>query len=398
MLSDHPLALTLAALAVLPLIVVVWRFRHTVSLDAYAVRAGADAPLVSVIIPARNEAHNIARCVRSIAASGYTPLEVIVVDDHSEDGTGAIVRAIAAEQEASLSASPRSARITVIDAPPLPTGWFGKQWACHNGALAARGTLLCFTDADTVHGPELLPRSVTALEQRGASLFSIAGRQEMGSFWEKVVQPVVFSILLSRYGGMETMSASTDPIDKIANGQFILVRRDHYERLGGHESVRGHVAEDLRLAQRFTEAGLGAHMVLAREHMSTRMYTSLSEIRRGWGKNVYAAGRDTLRLGPVGRRVLPWVFPIPALLPVVPVVVLALALAGVLGSGALVFGAIVTGVNLLYWMGVYHFSQLSPLWAIAYPLGCVVFASICAEAAMRGMRVGWKGRSYDMID
>jgi chlorobactene glucosyltransferase len=391
MIASHPLAFTLAVLAVLPIFVTVWRFRHTVSLDVYAPRSGVDAPQVSVVIPARNEAHNIERCVRSVLASVYAPLEVIVVDDHSTDGTGAIGRRIAAEPA-------NAGRLHVIDAPPLPSGWFGKQWACHTGAAAARGSLLCFTDADTAHGPELLGRSVTALEQRGASLFTVAGRQEMVSFWEKVVQPVVFSILLSRYGGLETMSRSTDPINKIANGQFLLVRRDHYERLGGHESVRGHVAEDLRLAQRFTEAGLGAHMVLAREHMRTRMYTSLSEIRRGWGKNVYAAGRDTMRLGPVGRRVLPWVFPIPALLPVVPVVILLLALSGVLDDGALLFGGVVTGVSLIYWMSVYGFAQLSPLWAFAYPLGCLVFAGICAEAAMRGMRVGWKGRTYHMID
>ncbi|MFN0097996.1 MAG: glycosyltransferase [Gemmatimonadaceae bacterium] len=391
MIASHPLAFALALLAVLPIFVVVWRFRRTVSLDAYALHTGADAPLVSVIIPARDEAHNIERCVRSVLAGAYHALEVIVVDDHSTDGTGAIVRRIASE--------PASAgRVRLIDAPTLPVGWFGKQWACHTGAAVARGTLLCFTDADTAHGPELLARSVTALEQRGASLFTIAGRQEMGSFWEKVVQPVVFSVMLSRYGGLETMSESTDPIHKIANGQFILVRRDHYDRLGGHESVRGHVAEDLRLAQRFTEAGLGAHMVLARSHMRTRMYTSLGEIRRGWGKNIFAAGRDTLRLGPVGRRVLPWIFPIPALLPVIPVLILALAIAGVLGEGALLFGAVVTGASLLYWIGVYGFAQLSPLWALTYPLGCLVFAGICAEAAIRGTRVGWKGRTYDMVD
>lgn len=391
MIASHPLAFGLALLAVLPILGVAWRFRRSVSLDVYALRTGAGAPLVSVIIPARDEAHNIERCVRSVLACAYAPLDVIVVDDHSTDRTGDIVRRIASEPTS-------GGRLRVIDAPPLPGGWFGKQWACHTGAAVARGSLFCFTDADTVHGPELIARSVTALEQRGASLFTIAGRQELGSFWEKVVQPVVFSILLTRYGGLETMSESTDPIDKIANGQFLLVRRDHYERLGGHESVRGHVGEDLRLAQRFTEAGLGSHMVLAREHMSTRMYTSLGEIRRGWGKNVYAAGRDTLRLGPVGRRVLPWVFPLPALLPVVPVMILALALAGVLDEGALLFGAVVTGVSLLYWVAVYRFAQLSPLWALTYPLGCLVFAGICAEAAMRGLRVGWKGRTYDIVD
>jgi len=375
-------ALVLAGLAILPLVVVVWRFRRSMSLDAYAERLEADAPLVSVIVPARNEAHNIARCVRSILATRYPAVEVIVVDDHSQDGTAAIARRLT----------------TVIDAPPLPEGWFGKQWACHQGARAARGSLLCFTDADTTHGPELLTRSVTALEQRQASLFTVAGRQEMGSFWEKVVQPVVFSALLARYGGLETMSASMDPLNKIANGQFLLVRRDHYERMGGHEAVRGHVAEDLRLAQRFTAAGLRVHMVLAREHLHTRMYTSLAEIRRGWGKNVYAAGRDTMRLGPLGRRLLPWFFPVPALLPLLPLVLLGLASAGVFGAGVWWFAAIVSAANLLFYMGVYRFSQLHPLWALLHPLGCVVFAWICAEAAARGLRVSWKDRTYDMVD
>src|SRR5205807_584050 len=119
----------------------------------------------------------------------------------------------------------RDARVRVIDAPPLEPGWFGKQWACAAGAREARGSLLLFTDADTRHASDLLPRAVSALLERHADLLSIAGHQEMHSFWERVLQPQVFGILSARYGGMETVSNATRPENVIANGQFILVRR-----------------------------------------------------------------------------------------------------------------------------------------------------------------------------
>lgn len=401
-MSEHWVAIGLALAWCALIVLVVWRFTDTVSLNEYAAAAPADAPLVSVIIPARNEAHNIAGCLRSVLASEYPALEVIVVDDHSTDGTGEIARAIAAEDvaqrrvpgEARASRQP-SARVRVIAAPDLAPGWFGKQWACQAGARIATGSLLCFTDADTAHGPELIPRSINALLTRKSDLFTVAGRQEMLSFWEKVMQPTVFTLLLARYGGLESMSRSTDPLDKIANGQFIIVRREPYERIGGHAAVRGHVAEDLRLAQVFTEQGLASHMVLAREHLSTRMYSSLAEIRRGWGKNLYAGGRDTLPLGPITRRLLPFIFPLPALLPLVPTVVLVLALLGVLGTGALWFGAIAGTVNLLFWCGLYAFTGLNPLWGLTHPLASVVFSGICAEAAWKGSQVEWKGRRYE---
>ncbi len=401
-MSEHWVAIGLGLAWCALIVLVIWRFRDTRSLNEYSPTPPTDAPRVSVIIPARNEAHNIARCLRSVLASEYPALDVIVVDDHSNDGTGDIARAIAAEDVArrripgeSRASRQPAPRVRVLPAPDLAPGWFGKQWACQAGAEMATGSLLCFTDADTAHGPELITRSVNAMLARGADLFTVAGRQEMVSFWEKVVQPSVFALLLSRYGGLEAMSRSTRPRAKIANGQFMLVRRAPYERLGGHAAVRGHVAEDLRLAQLFTEQGLAMHMVLAREHLSTRMYTSLAEIRRGWGKNVYAGGRDTFPSGPVMRFILPFIFPLPALVPLVPTVILVLALFGVLGSGALWFGAIAGAVNLLFWIGLYAFSGLNPLWGLLHPLACAVFAAICTEAAWKGSRVEWKGRRYE---
>lgn len=383
-MSVHAPSLFAGAVWITLLAAVMWRFRDSKLLDEYPSEAPENPPLVSVVLPARNEALNIDACLRSVLASTWPNLEVVVVDDHSEDGTGAIARRVAEAD----------ARVRVIEAPDLPEGWFGKQWACHTGARDARGAILCFIDADTRHGTELLARSVNALRARRSDLFTVAGRQEMRTFWEKVVQPVVFAILLLRYGGMERMSRSTRPRDKIANGQFLMITREAYDRSGGHAAVRDHVAEDLRLAQRFTEEGLAVHMVLAPEHLSTRMYTSLREIRKGWGKNVFAAGRDTVSSGAVMRLLFPFALPFAPLVAIVPMIAFLLGWSGLLGPEAIWFAAITAPAHLLFWVGIYAYSRVNPLWALLHPLGAVVFAWICAESAWRGSQVSWKGRAY----
>lgn len=394
MIAEHWPALMGAALWVGMIILVVVRFLNSKRLDEYPATIPANPPLVSVIIPARNEAHNIARCLTSVLSTTYPMMEVIVVDDHSTDGTGEIARRIA---NADVVNGFGFSRVRVMDAPPLPDGWFGKQWACHSGVQWAGGELLCFIDADTLHSSELLARSVNAMQQRGAALFTVAGHQEMGSFWEKVIQPFVFVILLARYGGLEAMSRSMNPYAKIANGQFMLIARTAYDAAGGHVALKTHVAEDLRMAQRFAELGMPAHMVLARDHMTTRMYTSFGEIRRGWGKNVYAGGRDALPLNAVTRVLLPFAFPFAPLVPLVPVLAACLAWLGVLGEfsdDALIFGSIGSAVSGLFWMGTYRYARLNPLWGLLYPVAAFVLSFIFAEAAWRGSKVAWKGRDY----
>ena len=147
---------------------------------------------------------------------------------------------------------------------------------------------MLFRSADTAHGPELLGRAMRALADRPADLISVMGRQELGTFWERLLMPQVFVVIISRYGGLEQMSRSTDPYEKIANGQFFLVRRNAYDRAGGHETVRDHVAEDLRIAQEVCRAGGAVHFLDGRGYLATRMYDGLGELIRGWEKNVYA--------------------------------------------------------------------------------------------------------------
>ena len=362
-----------------------WRSRDSCSLDDYSAATPPDAPLVSVVIPARDEARNIEQCLTAALASTWPTLEVLVVDDHSTDGTGARARAVAE----------RDPRARVLDNPPLPAGWMGKQWACWTGAQAARGAVLCFADADTTHAPDLIPRAVNALRARGAGLLSVAGRQEMGSFWERIVQPQVFAVIAGRYGGTERVSRSGRTVDKIANGQCLLMPRDVYDRVGGHAAVRDKVAEDLKLAQCTHAAGFPVHLLLGEAQLSTRMYTSLRELVGGWRKNVFAGGREAMPLGRLGRLIFPVLLLLPAFAQLWPLAVLLGAWAGLVADAVRIQAAMLAvGATVLFWAATYWRAGLSPLWALLFPVGAATYAFISLQAILRGSRVEWRGREY----
>jgi cellulose synthase/poly-beta-1,6-N-acetylglucosamine synthase-like glycosyltransferase len=364
--------------------VLVWRVRGAPELEAHDAAPPADPPLLSVIIPARDERRNIEPCVRSALASAWPRLEVVVVDDGSTDGTGDLARRLAAEDP----------RVRVVDTPPLPAGWFGKPWACTTGARAARGELLCFVDADTRQAPDLLPRAVAAMRAHDAGLLSVAGDQELGTLWERLVQPQVFTTIASRYGGVRQINESRRVWDKIANGQCILVRRDAYERAGGHAAVRDKVAEDLAIAQRFFVAGLRPTLVMGRAQLTTRMYTSLAELVRGWRKNIVAGSRDALPPFPGVGLLHPISVLLPPLFNLTPAAALALGAAGV-GPAWLGLAGLIAYVSFSLWWALVSRWHGVPAWyGVLHPLGAAVFLYIAAGAVLRGRRVAWKGREY----
>jgi chlorobactene glucosyltransferase len=369
---------------VLPPVIAILRALRSRHIDEYPVDV-ADPPFVSVIIPARNEATNIARCVHSVRASRYPKLEIIVVDDHSTDGTGDIARATA----------DGDSRIRIINNPDLPAGWFGKQWACENGAEAARGEILVFTDADTEHTPDLVGRVVNAMRDRHADLLTLAGNQEMHTFWERVIQPQLFAMISMRYGGTEHVSTTRRPADVIANGQFIAVNRDAYEAVGGHALVRDRVAEDLSMAQEFVRSGRRMALLIATDQFSTRMYSSLGEIVRGWRKNIYAGGKHAALGGAVGRALYPILLVTAPLIGLAPPVVLILSIAGVLSSAWLVWSAIVVAITLVFWCAIYAFMRAPVRYALLYPLGLAMLLYIAIGAVARGRNVEWKDRKYE---
>jgi hypothetical protein len=204
----------------------------------------------------------------------------------------------------------------------------------------------------------------------------------------------VFAIMFVRYGGTEVINESRHASEKIANGQCIFFARGEYEALGGHGAVYDKAAEDLAMAQLYFTTGRRAVVVLGMEQLSTRMYTSLRELIEGWGKNLYASGRDTAPFGAVGRILYPVLMLVPSLSVLVPPILLALSLMGVFGSGVLMWSAIVSAANLLWWIVIYAFLGLSPIYALLHPLGGAVLLYISLRALVRGRNVRWKERDY----
>ena len=381
---DIAVALAIASPWIVVPAVTMWRIRRSRDLAALPADPPPDAPLLSVVIPARDERRNIEACLRSVLGASYPALDVVVVDDRSSDGTGDVVRALSRED----------ARVRLIENPELPDGWFGKPWACTTGANAAKGEIICFTDADACHGPALVARAVREMQANRLDMLSVAGRQELGSFWERIVQPHVFWMLGTRYGGTEAVNRSRKVEDKIANGQCIFVRRDAYEAVGGHGAVREHVAEDVALAQHLFASGKRTALILGRDELTTRMYTSLREIMAGWRKNVFAGGREAMPFGRLGQVIFP------ALLLLMPILTLApplvLAGAAVVGAPALITiaAAIAVAAALATWAVVYRWMGVPVRYALLFPLGAAVFAVIALQAIGRGSRVEWKGRAY----
>ena len=394
-----PLSAASAALAAAPWVtaplVLAARFRSTPRLDDIdaAATVAAPTPRVSIVLPARNEAVHIAACIRSIRASTWPDLELVLVDDHSTDGTRALAREAAAGDP----------RVKIVNAPDLPAGWFGKQWACQSGAAHATGSLLLFTDADTRHAPDLVGRMVRMRERRGAELLSVAGHQEMGTVWERAVQPSVFTLILTRYGGADAIERATNPRDVVANGQCFMMSRRVYDAIGGHEAVRGYVAEDVMMAQAIQARGDRVSLALGIGQLSTRMYDGLGSLMKGWGKNMYAGGRHAMWWGAIGQQLYPLLllsFPLGVLMPFVALVWCAVAMATggtVIGavSAALLLWSALTSAAILVSFALANRLNGDPIRrALLAPLGGAIVLAICVSAIARGNNVRWKDRGY----
>ena len=342
--------------------------------------APATGTPASVIIPARNEAAVIETVVRSVLASSYRPLELLVVDDRSTDDTASIVQRLAEEDP----------RVRLIRGAPMPEGWYGKPWACVQGYRAARGDLLLFTDADTRHEPELLGRAVGALRQERAHLVTVAPRQRCVTFWERLVMPQVWLLLALRYHPSR-VNRATRARDVIANGQFILVPRESYEAVGTHQVVRGEVAEDLALAQVFQRAGRRIHFAFAERLMETRMYHSLPHLVEGWSKNMYLGGRRSFPENRVLRALVPVMLAAAFIFWLVPPVALALG-----GGGLVPAAGAATALSAVFWMTISSSMQIPAWYGLLYPLGALVGLYIGLRSTWRGARrVEWRGRVYE---
>jgi chlorobactene glucosyltransferase len=339
----------------------------------------ADDIGVSIIIPARNESATIETVVRSILASNYSTFELLVIDDRSTDDTAAKVAAIAAID----------ARLRLVEGAELPAGWLGKPWACHQGAEEATGRYLLFTDADTEHTPALLGHAIGAMERDTPDLLTLITHQHCVTFWERIVMPQILVPLGFRYPPSRVNRATT-PQQLVANGQFILVRREAYDGVGGHTAVRGEVVEDLALAQAFFRDGKRVRLMFASTLIATRMYRTFDELIEGWSKNLYLGARQSVGQHPLLRTLAPWTVVLALLFWLVPIIALAAGIATAAAKVAL-------GLSLLFWAVISVGMQIPVRYALGYPLGAAVAIWITLRSIRGGSRrVEWRGRTYQV--
>jgi glycosyltransferase involved in cell wall biosynthesis len=230
----------------------------------------AERPLVSVIVPARNEEVCLGRCLQSLVHQQGVEFEVMVVDDGSTDRTREIAQSFPG--------------VRIVDAGPVPPGWTGKNNAVWTGSKQARGAWLLFTDADTFHLPGSLARSVAEAQQQGAAMLSYSPEQEVRGFWEKAVMPVIFAELAATY----RPSQVSDPASPMAaaNGQYLLISRQAYDAVGGHATVGTNLLEDVALARLVKRSGRKICFRYGADAVRTRMYRSFEQLREGWTKNL----------------------------------------------------------------------------------------------------------------
>jgi chlorobactene glucosyltransferase len=350
---------------------------------------------VSVIVPARNEARDLGATIESLRGQRGVDLEVLIVDDHSVDETAAIARTHAA----------LDGRVRALSAPALPDGWCGKPHAQAYGASIATHPLLLFVDADVRFEPAAVASAVAELERRRVDLVTLIPATELGSFWERAVQPVMAAVIF--YG--VSFARVNDPADpqSMGIGAFLLVRRSAYDAAGGHLAIRDRIVDDYALADSVKRAGGTIWLADGGDLLSIRMYHSFAELWRGWSKNLYAGLRLPVRIR-VGRRervivkdrplvvlallwgylvstfVLPIALPIwVAMTPTHPAVALT------------TYG--VSAAFVVAWTSLCRRLGIGRAWALAVPLGASVVAAIALNSTWRA-RVGgglvWRGRRY----
>lgn len=335
-------------------------------------QGSGEPPVVSVVVPARNEEQCLGRCLESLAAQSGGAFEILVVDDGSTDRTRAIAESFTPVQ--------------VMDAGPLPPGWTGKNHAAWQGAQRARGKWLLFTDADTVHEPGSLGAAVKEAGQWDAALLSYSPRQEVAGFWERALMPVIFADLARTYPPRRVC----DPQSPVAaaNGQYLMIAREAYEAIGGHRAVAGSLLEDVALARLVKRAGRRLRFRYGGEAVRTRMYRSFAQMWEGWTKNLALLFEHPLRL---------------AALRSLEFLVIAGGVAAALGafrSGRGLAGSVALLIALAGWsifllrIRRAHFGATENTLAVCgLPLFALLLLRSRRQHGARGS-VAWKGRTY----
>jgi chlorobactene glucosyltransferase len=330
------------------------------------------SPMVSVLVPARNEQRSIAGCVQSLLEQDYPNYEVIVLDDQSSDGTRAILEQL----------SPSNPRLRLLDGKPIPGEISGKNWACVQLSREAKGDLLLFTDADTTHREHMLSSVVTTLLGENADLLTGFPRQEVHSWGERILVPF-FSWVILCFIPLSLAYRLNLSFLSSGVGQFMLFKREAYQAIGGHESVSASIVEDISLVRRIKSSKLRWRMIHLADLTSCRMYQDSREAIDGFSKNLFAV---------FDYRLIPFLFAFLWLLVLFWEPFILLANGEYSTQSELI--AICIGLAFLLWLLTYIDLGI-PLWlAFLYPLTILATVIVAGRSAIYSIRgySTWKGR------
>ncbi|HMF28495.1 MAG TPA: glycosyltransferase [Candidatus Cybelea sp.] len=337
-------------------------------------------PSLSIVVPARNEADRIERCVRSLLASRHPEFEVIVVDDQSTDATRAILDRIAENES----------RLRVVAGEPIPLGWIGKSWALTQGGRLARGTWLLFTDADTVHDGVAAASAQRYAIERRYDVLSLLTDQETVGWSERLLLPTILFVILLGVGALDDVNDPRKRDTAIFNGQYVLATREAYDAIGGHAAVRAEIAEDLELARLFKRDGrFRTFLAGSNALVRTRMYRSFADLWRGFVKNFALGARGHAARAVAGVTLIACVSP---LSPLMLIVLIANAAWWLAVAIALAMGAVLAAAEFAM-----RTMRFRPGSGLAVPLGLAMTLAIFATSLVAwhgGSGVVWRGRRY----
>ncbi len=348
-------------------------------------RGNSETPLVSVILPARNEEAYIGRCLRTLSDQDYPEYEVVAVDDSSEDSTGDIIRECAA-------ADPR---IIPVAARPKPDGWMGKNWACMEGYAKARGRLLLFTDADTAFAPGVISAAVHLLLSDRLDALTAIPRIRANDFLTRVTLPVLSTFLHTRFSALRV----NDPKKKTGYffGSFFVMRREVYEAVGTHQGVRHEIIEDGALGRKVKEAGCRLRMVLADEHIDAVWARDGRTLWNGLKRLIVP-----LYLQSAG--VTAGILAAVAFLLFLPFPLAAYSMVWDAGLPSTVLAAASSSASILALCGAAAETRILRIglpYCLACPLGGAVITAGFLAGALRARgsnSVSWRGRAYTLSD
>lgn len=343
----------------------------------YNINGVDNGPLVSIIVPVKNEEDTIEECLSSLINVKYRSKEIIVVLGKSHDKTEEIVKRFVD-------------KVKIVYEEVVPNDWVGKNWACYVGYQHANGKLILFTDGDTIHSEDSLSKIVNITLNERADMVTLFPKFIFRSFWERLVTPLI-AIFIGISNKVWDLN-NDDGKSFLGNGQYILIRRDVYEKIGGHMSVRNIIIEDYALAGLIKKHGYRLRGYYAPELLSVKMYRSFSELWEGWTKNIYSGigsiKRTLMLISILLGLLFPYIFTIFALLQLLHWSFSLLTLN-------------ILPVFLLFIAGVIVYKNYDSgiLYAFLVPLSILIVIVLIFNSMLRSILfdVSWKGRKYHKV-